>query len=156
MIEFAKTSGSWDGGDQGLLNAYFSDWSTKNIENVLPFGYNVHAAATYAYIPAFEQFKNDVKVIHFLGENKPWTSQNSPSEQFKDFWGQWWSYFNQSQNVVPESVQGEVYGIKSQQSYNSRNGSAPAHNTSFDQIKVSFNSAKFSTLETFKRISWLS
>ena len=47
LISFASTNGSWDGGDQGLLNSYFSDWSTKDISRILPFGYNLHAAATY-------------------------------------------------------------------------------------------------------------
>ena len=121
LLEFAKTQGSWDGGDQGLLNSYFSDWSTKDISRHLPFGYNVHAAATYAYLPAFEQFKKDIKVIHFLGQNKPWKSRNCPSEQFSAFWDQWWNYFTKNDIQKPEEV------VEKQHQY---------HQQRFDSIQV--------------------
>lgn len=93
LIEFAKNEGSFDGGDQGLLNDFFSDWSTKSIDRILPFGYNVHAAATYAYVPAFRRFKDQVKVVHFLGSTKPWSSKNPPAGEFSQFWQLWWSLY---------------------------------------------------------------
>jgi glycogenin glucosyltransferase len=40
------------GGDQGLLNAYFSNWRTNDISRHLPFTYNVTANAFYSYLPA--------------------------------------------------------------------------------------------------------
>ena len=43
------------GGDQGLLNLYFSDWATKDIARHLPFVYNVVSQAFYSYLPAFKQ-----------------------------------------------------------------------------------------------------
>ena len=43
------------------IYSYFSDWSTKDIKCILPFGYNVHAAATYAYAPAFKKFQHQIK-----------------------------------------------------------------------------------------------
>ena len=54
LLAHAESFGSFDGGDQGLFNAYFSDWSTADINRILPFGYNVHAAATYTYAPAYK------------------------------------------------------------------------------------------------------
>jgi hypothetical protein len=42
------------GGDQGLLNLYFSDWATKDISRHLPFLYNMVSTATYSYLPAYK------------------------------------------------------------------------------------------------------
>lgn len=44
------------GGDQGLLNSYFSDWAHGDINKHLPFLYNVTSAAFYSYIPALKQY----------------------------------------------------------------------------------------------------
>jgi len=98
LVEFAKTNSSWDGGDQGLLNSYFSDWSTKDISRILPFGYNVHAAATYAFNPAHTQFKDSIKVIHFLGASKPWQSRVASPGPFNEYWHLWWNIYNSNQN----------------------------------------------------------
>jgi len=43
------------GGDQGLLNLFYSDWATKDIKKHLPFLYNVIAQSFYSYLPAFKQ-----------------------------------------------------------------------------------------------------
>ncbi|CAN7997054.1 unnamed protein product, partial [Ixodes hexagonus] len=72
LIAFASERGSFDGGDQGLLNLYFSDWSTKDINRHLSFIYNMNANVSYTYLPAYRQFGKDVKVVHFLGSVKPW------------------------------------------------------------------------------------
>ena len=55
LVGHAVTTGSFDGGDQGLLNSYFSDWSTRDISTHLPFTYNMVASATYSYLPAFKK-----------------------------------------------------------------------------------------------------
>jgi len=55
LLEFAVNQGSFDGGDQGLLNLYFSDWATKDINRRLPFTYNMTATAVYSYRPAYQQ-----------------------------------------------------------------------------------------------------
>lgn len=74
LIQFADTAGSFDGklatnvklkvlsknssllgGDQGLLNQYFSSWSTSGASNRLPFFYNTASSATYSYLPAFKK-----------------------------------------------------------------------------------------------------
>ncbi|XP_011869506.1 PREDICTED: nascent polypeptide-associated complex subunit alpha, muscle-specific form isoform X2 [Vollenhovia emeryi] len=72
ITAFAAAKGSFDGGDQGLLNMYFSDWATKDISKHLPFIYNMCSTATYSYLPAFKQFGDDVRIIHFIGITKPW------------------------------------------------------------------------------------
>jgi len=75
LVHLAETEGSFDGGDQGLLNSYFSSWSLSPSSHRLPFIYNMAANVTYSYLPAFKKFGQDVKVCHFLGALKPWHHQ---------------------------------------------------------------------------------
>jgi len=72
LVNHASSTGSFDGGDQGLLNTFFSDWATKDISRHLPFTYNMVASATYSYLPAFKKFGKNVNIIHFIGSAKPW------------------------------------------------------------------------------------
>jgi len=72
LLDLLKTENSFDGGDQGLLNQYFSDWFDSDIAKRLSFIYNMHSTASYTYLPAFKKFGERVKVIHFLGAIKPW------------------------------------------------------------------------------------
>ncbi|XP_076096689.1 glycogenin-1-like isoform X5 [Mytilus galloprovincialis] len=72
ILQFALDQGSFDGGDQGLLNMFFRQWATEDISRHLPFIYNVVSQAFYSYLPAFKQFKNNVKIVHFIGATKPW------------------------------------------------------------------------------------
>lgn len=73
LLQHADKEGSFDGGDQGLLNSFFSDWSVGPSSKRIPFTYNLTINASYSYAPAFSRFKNDVKVVHFIGAQKPWT-----------------------------------------------------------------------------------
>ncbi|XP_050416642.1 glycogenin-1 isoform X2 [Patella vulgata] len=103
LINFALAQGSFDGGDQGLLNLFFRDWSTKTIDRHLPFTYNVVSQAFYSYLPAFTQFRNDIRIIHFIGEVKPWNhayntktgkvQMLSDSGHNQDFLQLWWDIF---------------------------------------------------------------
>ncbi|XP_017866745.1 PREDICTED: glycogenin-1 isoform X2 [Drosophila arizonae] len=103
ITEFAVQNGSFDGGDQGLLNQYFGDWATADIKKHLPFVYNVTAYASYCYLPAFKQFRDKIKILHFAGKLKPWLIQfNSqtktaatPNEyaHAQDLIQHWWTIF---------------------------------------------------------------
>ncbi|KAG5833645.1 hypothetical protein ANANG_G00278080 [Anguilla anguilla] len=72
LLKWAREHGSFDGGDQGLLNSFFSGWSTEDISKHLPFIYNLSISTVYSYLPAFQQFGPKAKIIHFLGALKPW------------------------------------------------------------------------------------
>ncbi|GFS13913.1 glycogenin-1, partial [Elysia marginata] len=106
LLAFAVTSGSFDGGDQGLLNSYFCGWATEDIGKHLPFTYNVVSQAFYSYLPAFRQFRNNVKVAHFIGAVKPWHQPfNSATGQVsvlpdtghsQEFLQVWWNIFMES------------------------------------------------------------
>lgn len=85
QIESNPLECSFDGGDQGLLNTVFGGWSKANgicplLGNLkasrLPFIYNVTPSAFYSYLPALHKYGKDVKVVHFIGKNKPWTLVN--------------------------------------------------------------------------------
>ncbi|CAG4979807.1 unnamed protein product [Parnassius apollo] len=100
LITFAQERGSFDGGDQGLLNSYFSDWAHGDINKHLPFLYNVTSAAFYSYLPAFKQFGQNLKIIHFIGAAKPWLqhfnwesrSVDAP-EHLRELLQLWWDLF---------------------------------------------------------------
>lgn len=74
LVNCAETKGSFDGGDQGLLNFYFRSW-TLDINKRLPFIYNLMANVSYTYGPAFVRFGGNAKIVHFFGTTKPWNVQ---------------------------------------------------------------------------------
>uniref|UniRef100_A0A8C5G360 glycogenin glucosyltransferase n=1 Tax=Gouania willdenowi TaxID=441366 RepID=A0A8C5G360_GOUWI len=77
LMDHAIKQGSFDGGDQGLLNSFFSNWSVEDIRKHLPFIYNLTVSSVYTYLPAFKHFGHEAKIVHFLGAVKPW---NLPKE----------------------------------------------------------------------------
>lgn len=106
LLQFAVENGSFDGADQGLLNSFFSGWSTQDIRKHLPFIYNLAGIALYSYLPAFKRFGASVKVVHFLGPMKPWhyryndaaksvVQENmSPADSmFLGFLNTWWDIY---------------------------------------------------------------
>nr|XP_023027803.1 flocculation protein FLO11-like isoform X2 [Leptinotarsa decemlineata] len=117
IIRFAMEKGSFDGGDQGLLNLYFSDWSHKDISKHLPFIYNMSSTACYSYLPAFKQFGKTAKIIHFIGFTKPWlqyfdseTKKVHPSEDLKhlqEILQHWWDLFC----AIHSSLSPEMAGL---------------------------------------------
>ncbi|KAH9512399.1 Glycogenin-1 [Bulinus truncatus] len=122
LLDFAVTSGSFDGGDQGLLNLYFKNWATEDIKKHLPFTYNVVSQAFYSYLPAFKQFYDDIKVVHFIGAVKPWHhSYNSASRvvtplpntgHSQEFLQLWWDIFMESvqPHLDPQLPEGGIVG----------------------------------------------
>ncbi|XP_071441587.1 glycogenin-1 isoform X2 [Hetaerina americana] len=118
LIEFGVSHGSFDGGDQGLLNSFFSDWATKDISRHLPFIYNMCSSAVYSYLPAFKKFGETVRIAHFIGACKPWMQTfDSEAQQVRASPGQehqlmllqlWWDIF--CRNVHPH-LTGEMGGL---------------------------------------------
>ncbi|XP_057612695.1 glycogenin-1 isoform X1 [Chionomys nivalis] len=111
LLRLASEQGSFDGGDQGLLNSYFSDWATTDIRKHLPFVYNLSSISIYSYLPAFKVFGANAKVVHFLGQIKPWNytyssqtksvkyESQDPSVSHPEFLNLWWDIFTTS--VLP-------------------------------------------------------
>uniref|UniRef100_A0A3Q0SHJ2 glycogenin glucosyltransferase n=1 Tax=Amphilophus citrinellus TaxID=61819 RepID=A0A3Q0SHJ2_AMPCI len=109
LLQYCTEHGSFDGGDQGVLNGFFSNWATSDISKHLPFIYNLSSIAIYTYLPAFK-YGGNAKVVHFLGKTKPWgytfdpkAKQISGSEQdattHSTFLLDWWTLY--SGDVVP-------------------------------------------------------
>ncbi|KAK5847723.1 hypothetical protein PBY51_016830 [Eleginops maclovinus] len=109
LLEHALQHGSFDGGDQGLLNSFFSSWPVEDISKHLPFIYNLSASALYSYLPAFQQFGHDAKIVHFIGSVKPWSSSSqregghSNMEQFLSLW--WREYRSNTESSAAETPQ---------------------------------------------------
>ncbi|KAA0202103.1 hypothetical protein HAZT_HAZT003187 [Hyalella azteca] len=101
LLDFAKTKGSFDGGDQGLLNSFFPNWHR------LSFVYNMVATACYTYLPAFKEFGRNVKLVHFLGSTKPWHGESAaqPGSAYGSFVGAWWTIYRELvRPSMPQSV----------------------------------------------------
>lgn len=116
LLQFAVNKGSFDGGDQGLLNMYFSDWRTADIKKHLPFTYNCVSQAFYSYLPAVTHFRNSIRVIHFIGPVKPWHHDVDPATGevvpqkgtgfFPEFLQHWYSIFtSQVKSKLPTDME---------------------------------------------------
>jgi len=108
LMELAAKDGSFDGGDQGLLNQAFPDWHRVS------FTYNMVASATYTYLPAFQKYGHDVKLVHFLGKTKPWhgeavTSKNVTYDSYVRAW--WTIYRNLVKPNVPEELSQKLAAV---------------------------------------------
>ncbi|KAK6760170.1 hypothetical protein RB195_021605 [Necator americanus] len=88
LLAFAVSHGSFDGGDQGLLNEFFSGWRDLPAIHRLPFIYNMTAGVFYSYAAAYRRFGASTKIVHFIGSQKPWhgsasTHQSEHLEKWK-------------------------------------------------------------------------
>nr|XP_020472270.1 glycogenin-1-like isoform X1 [Monopterus albus] len=113
LLAFCSENGSFDGGDQGLLNSFFNTWATADISKHLPFIYNLSSIAIYSYLPAFKQYGHGAKVVHFLGKVKPWnysydaqkgevkghSVSPDPNQLHADYLVMWWQLYAKS--VLP-------------------------------------------------------
>ncbi|CAM9478726.1 unnamed protein product [Hapterophycus canaliculatus] len=93
---------SYDGGDTGFLNAYFSDWFSSPSAARLPFAYNALRTVywtTHEKNPGYWEAIGLVKIIHFCSSPKPWEE----SKRKGDLEMLWWQRFVQ---MKMESVQG--------------------------------------------------
>ncbi|CAK9439268.1 uncharacterized protein LODBEIA_P34730 [Lodderomyces beijingensis] len=93
LIEFASKGGAestFDGADQGLLNEFFPTWTR------LPYLYNVtpNYRQDYQYLPAFNRFFNDIKILHYIGAKKPWHYESILASDLANFHQYWWDDFN--------------------------------------------------------------
>lgn len=83
---FARSTASWDGADQGLLNDFFGpeDGSPHVPDDALSqsvpgggwkrlsFTYNVTGHGGYTFAPAYQRYGQSINIVHFIGQHKPW------------------------------------------------------------------------------------
>ena len=85
MMEQRSVLTSYDGGDTGFLNAYFSNWYTDMPPFArLPFGYNAQRFlhhCTYAKQPNYWDLSvaPNLHIIHYSSSPKPWESKPATS-----------------------------------------------------------------------------
>ena len=70
------------------------------------------ATATYTYIPAYKKFGKNVRIIHFIGQSKPWHIQwdeegslvpRTHEEHTMDHVAHWWTIFREDiEPKIPE------------------------------------------------------
>ncbi|XP_077987704.1 glycogenin-1-like isoform X2 [Glandiceps talaboti] len=151
LLQCSVTQGSFDGGDQGLLNTYFGDWSTKDIARHLPFIYNMTASRAYSYLPAFVRFGDDVKVVHFIGIVKPWqytfdtssghviSHEATTSQHELSFVQAWWDIFIAKVKPALESLQAQdlIDYARKLESSNISQDSYSSHYQESDESNVS-------------------
>ncbi|KAK4514261.1 uncharacterized protein ATC70_001852 [Mucor velutinosus] len=109
LCQLANDKGSFDGGDQGLLNSFFSTWPTSP-EHRLPFTFNTTPTSQYGYAPAQNEFGQNISIVHFIGENKPWKYQRfadgrvlplgstweGTKHMIQAWWNTWDTYYGQT------------------------------------------------------------
>lgn len=124
--------GIFDGGDQGLLNMFFGDGTieyagkelfgnaTTRQRTVrtwyrLSFTYSKEMHRVYRlYIPAVLRYRSKHKVLHFIGEEKPWHFPNGRIDRAHDasayfsFYcemvDKWWDVYRQVEPQVVKLV----------------------------------------------------
>ncbi|KAI8825060.1 nucleotide-diphospho-sugar transferase [Fimicolochytrium jonesii] len=116
LVRTVAGSGSFDGGDQGLLNTYFSSWASgvpqpggsQHRTARIPFTFNVTPTSFYSYLPALVHFFNDISAVHFIGQAKPWTLPKEGNDSVvggKDgpmgqFLARWWNFYDAVKHVL--------------------------------------------------------
>ncbi|KAI9088836.1 nucleotide-diphospho-sugar transferase [Phlyctochytrium arcticum] len=120
LVRMATTDGSFDGGDQGLLNQYFSSWSSgiarpgSSFHRTarIPFTFNVTPTSFYSYLPALEHFKDSISAVHFIGATKPWqqarptggrggaTESTLQNAAMQSFLARWWQLFDLVAHII--------------------------------------------------------
>ncbi|XP_057186601.1 glycogenin-2 isoform X2 [Triplophysa rosa] len=161
LLEHTTQHGSFDGGDQGVLNTFFSDWAIKDIRKHLPFVYNITASALYTYLPAYHQYGHQAKIVHFLGGTKPWhcsynpqaaneSSLENPNKQIVEkFINLWWEdYYNQSK-IKKDNKSEDLSFVRHQKSSTEAyrremSPSQPALDLAVDTLAISSSHGKIS------------
>jgi len=86
LVQLSVQEGSFNGGDQGLLNKFYSNWRKLDASHRLPSFYNVTAGAIYSYTAELEQHGGEIKIV----DQMPWRFLKT-GEQLV----QWHNFFNQ-------------------------------------------------------------
>lgn len=98
LMRKAQKLVSYDGGDTGFLNAFFSDWYQGDAVSRLPFGYNAQRTMYWLVNeknPGYWNAIKPVKILHYSSNPKPWEdpSRKGNLEML------WWQIYTESRCV---------------------------------------------------------
>ncbi|KAA8580718.1 hypothetical protein FQN60_013676 [Etheostoma spectabile] len=116
LLQYCTEHGSFDGGDQGVLNGFFGNWATADISKHLPFIYNLSSIAIYTYLPAFKHYTFDPKSKQIAGDVHE--ASTHPT-----FLLEWWTLYSSA--VVP--MLQDMYGDQPFHSGCVEDGSLSSH-----------------------------
>ena len=91
LLALAQHGISFDGADQGLLNTHFPHWHR------LSFTYNCTPSGNYQYVPAYRHFQSNISLIHYIGNDKPWSTGRNDTKTggvYEELLGRWWSVYD--------------------------------------------------------------
>lgn len=97
----AASGDSFDGADQGLFNQYYEHKPWHR----LSYTYNCTPNAEYQWEPAYRHYKSDIKLIHFIGKDKPWIKGRhgmNTSGIYRELLGRWWAVYDR--HLKPVSI----------------------------------------------------
>lgn len=88
IVEALWDTPSYDGGDQGFLNIFFSDWYAMPVEYRLPAGYNLpHFIFQFlrGHPHLKEELEQEAKVLHYTVQ-KPWLAKATLTGGSEAWW----------------------------------------------------------------------
>jgi glycogenin glucosyltransferase len=101
IVESLWDTPSYDGGDQGFLNVFFSNWYELDASHRLPAGYNLQNFI-FQFLQGHPSLKralqNEAKVIHYSVQ-KPWQAKAAFTGGSKAWWD---AYFGANPDQASE------------------------------------------------------
>lgn len=111
LLALAQRGISFDGADQGLLNTYFRDWHR------LSFIYNCTPSGNYQYLPAYRHFQSSIKLVHYIGTDKPWRvgrDWQGAIGAYEELLGQWWAVYDKNYRARVRGLPASYTGCTNQ------------------------------------------
>ena len=88
MMSLLFSRSSYDGGDQGFLNAFMADWYSWPVSHRLPAGYNMQHFI-YQFLRGHptvaEQIEHEAKIVHYSVQ-KPWLAKATLTGGAEAWW----------------------------------------------------------------------
>lgn len=106
MMEALAQAGSYDGGDQGFLNSFFSGWYAESVEHRLPVGYNM-AHFIYQFLRGHPTLKatleREAKILHYMVQ-KPWQARATLTGGSEAWWHMYFQAHPEKAHAWKEKV----------------------------------------------------
>lgn len=110
MVEALSVAPSYDGGDQGFLNAFYADWYAMPAVNRLPVGYNV-ASFIYQFAHGHPSLQatlaREAKILHYMVQ-KPWQAKSTLTGGSEA----WWKMYFDAHPEKARAWKGRVHAIE--------------------------------------------